>query len=446
MASNPPSNPLAAASKPPASRIIKRKPPINPLMVKRRPQPPKTAPPVSSNGVNTASSSSKALTARPTPARADFTQRPRSPTPEGELKIYPIYASGKTALPAIRVHIARMQSKKDVDIRDTAVFTRPVKLYRRDPTANPDDPASEEDVEMLTPEAAQQKQQIDAIKAERDLRREETKKQIAPTAAKKKKDPNKRRMEVARGPETAEEEKRRTLRYEEALPWHLEDFDNKHIWVGAYEASLSDAHVILTMDNQCFNMVPVEKFYRFKEKANIERLSSDAIEASLKKRVKEPRWFMAAQQKQVQTKYVKEAATTSLYKRSGEKAGGKDEPWENEGMGGGDGEEIDFDAADLFDDDEENELFEGDQHEQEEAKKKIQKEQLKANFFDINDANEVDEEEERGQKLAELQRQLEKGTKKVLVKRDENALYEDSDEENPYTEVCHANLTRFRTN
>jgi len=164
-------------------------------MAKRRPQPPKVAPPASSNGVATPSSAAKA---RPTPARADFTQRPRSPTPEGELKVYPIYAIGKTASQAIRVHIARMQSKKDVDIRDAAVFTRPVKLYRRDPTANPDDPASEEDEEMLTPEAAQQKQQIDAVKAERDLRREETKKQIAPTAAKKKKDPNKRRMDVAR--------------------------------------------------------------------------------------------------------------------------------------------------------------------------------------------------------------------------------------------------------
>jgi transcription initiation factor TFIIF subunit alpha len=348
-----------------------------------------------------------------------------------------VYTTPRALLEGLRNHVARLQSKSDVDVTDENVFTRPVKLHRRDPNAKPTQLAvPDADVEMRTETDDKEKDRNDAIRAERQRIREETAKMIAPSATKKKPTIGKKKIEFNRGIETAEDEKRRTLRYEEALPWHLEDFDNKHTWVGTYEATLSDSHIMLVADDDHFRVVPVEKWYRFREKPRFKQLTADQVEALMAKRTKEPRWLLQHQERDEKAKQAKRASekTAMLFKRKGEEDDTKDELYGLGNAGGeGDQDDIDFNADDLFDDDDDNNPFEEDEEEQKEARQRIKKEQLNANIFDMADEKEVEEEEERQEKLAQLQRELEKGTRKTLVRQEHNFVYDESDEDNPYT-------------
>ena len=69
----------------------------------------------------------------------------------------------------------------------------------------------------------------------------------------------KKTEQVYRTDDTPEERKRNLLRYEETLPWHLEDDDNKNVWVGTYEEALSEKYILLLPEEGRFRMVPVEK-------------------------------------------------------------------------------------------------------------------------------------------------------------------------------------------
>jgi transcription initiation factor TFIIF subunit alpha len=425
-----------AAQRPPRP---KKKPLVNPLVTKRRPgQKPKTqtSRPPPNPSLNKPGASQPAPQPRAIPPRPAFTERPRSPTPEGKPTIWPVYTSQRALLEGLRNHIARLQSRDDVNVTDETAFTRPVRLHRRDPNAKSNAPVGPDaDTESKNDEDEKEKERFEAIKAERQRIREETAKMIAPSVSKKKPMAGKKKIESIRGFETAEDEKRRTLRYEEALPWHLEDFDNKHTWVGSYEATLSDCHVMFVAGDDHFRVVPLEKWYRFREKSRFKHLDADEAEAMMKKRTKEPRWLLAHKQRDEMAKQrEKEASrTTGLYKRSGEQDDTKGELFGLGGNAGEDGEDLDFDADELFDDDDEENPFVDAEDEEKDAKERIKKEQLNANIFDLADEKDVDEEEERAQKLAQLQRQLEKGTRKVLVRHEKDHLYDDSDEGNPYT-------------
>jgi transcription initiation factor TFIIF subunit alpha len=444
----PPAGKGSSTSPPQQQVRLKKKAPVNPLISNRRPQKPKTLPPRpptisaptnQSNLRRVAPNSTYA--ARLATSRVEFTQRPRSPTPETTPTTYEVYTTPRSLLEGLRNHVARLQSKTDVDVTDENVFTRPVKLHRRDPNAKPTqlagpDADGDGDVEMRTESDDKEKDRNEMIRAERQRIREETAKMIAPSATKKKSTFRKKNLEFNRGIETVEDEKRRTLRYEEALPWHLEDFDNKHTWVGTYEATLSDSHIMFIMDQDTCRVIPVEKWYRFREKGHFKHLSADQVEAMLSKRIKEPRWLMQHKERDERAKQAKKASEKGamLFKRKGEQDDVKDELY-GLGTGGGEGDQddIDFNADDLFDDDDDNNPFEEDEDEQKEAKQRIKKEQLNANVFDMADEKEVEEEEERQRKLAQLQRELEKGTRKTLVRQEHNFVYDESDEDNPYT-------------
>jgi transcription initiation factor TFIIF subunit alpha len=343
----------------------------------------------------------------------------------------------------LRHHVARLQSKESLEITDQEQFKRPIYLHRRDPRAVQDDGAMDVDSKEAV-EAEQERERQEAVRAERQRVREENQKLIAPSMATKKKPQafKKKVEQVYRTDETPEDRKRNQLRYEEALPWFLEEMDNKNVWQGSYEAALSESHVQLmpVEDGKGFRVVPVEKWYRFRERNKFKHLDIEEAEARMGKKVKEPRWFMDSQKETERKKMVEREAqrTTGLFQRSG----GRDEKpvtSENVELGGRpdeapDADDIDFNVEEEFADDEENALFEGDDETQRMAEDRIKRDQLAANVFGMTDEQKVDEEAEREKNLKKIQKQLEKGTRKALLKREKNFDYESDSDENPYTE------------
>ena len=356
--------------------------------------------------------------------------------------VFPIKATKRELLQGMRFHVARMISKDTVDITNEKEWERPIKLHRKDPRFYPNGSAMDLDSkeEMID---EKQKEAIEAAKAERQRIREEQAKQMAPTAvAKRKPQAFKKKVEqVYRADDTPEERKRQQLRYEEALPWHIEDFEEKKIWSANYEAALSECHVVLVeQPDKTFRLVPLEKWYRFREKSTQkkERLAPEMAEQQMAKGAAAPRWLLKNEEKQAQIKREQAAYQNALlYTRSGE----KEQTNATNGLDLGDQPEVDPDANDIdfnveeeFADDEENPVFEGDDETKRLAEEKLKRDQLNANVFDMKDEKEVDEEEEQQKMLAEVTKRLEKNTRKALLKREKNYDYaSDSEEENPYS-------------
>jgi transcription initiation factor TFIIF subunit alpha len=286
-----------------------------------------------------------------------------------------------------------------------------------------------------------ERERLEAAKLERQRIREENAKLIAPAAPSKKKPQafKKKVEQVYRTDETPEDRKRSQLRYEEALPWHLEDFDNKNIWQGAYEAALSECHVMLMEVGTQFQLVPLEKWYRFREKNKFKHFDIDQAEEQMGRKVKEPRWLLETQKETEKKKRDEVAAQklSGLFQRSGAreereaKLEGHDISGEPDAAA--DADDIDFNYEEEFADDEENPIFEGDEDTQKQAEERIKRDQLAANVFGMQNEKEVDEAAEKEKKLAEISKQLQKGTRKALLKREKNFDYETDSEGNPYS-------------
>jgi transcription initiation factor TFIIF subunit alpha len=379
-----------------------------------------------------------------------FAEAPPSPT---ELRaptyVIPVKATKRELLKGLRYHVARMISKDNVDITNPEEYERPIKLHRKDPRFQTNGSAMDVDSkEDLIDD--KQREQLEAAKAERQRIREEQAKQMAPAASQKRKPQafKKKVEQVFRPDDTPEERKRQQLRYEEALPWHLEDFEEKKIWQGAYEAALSECHVMLMRQQDgTFRMVPLEKWYRFRQKATQkEHVDPDEAEKQMAKGQRAPRWLLKNEAQERKIKMEEQRfQSRGLFARSGDKM----ETRVTNGMDFGDQPEvaedandIDFDVQEDFADDEENELFEGDDDTKRLAEEKLKRDQLNANVFDMKDEKEVDDEEEQQKLLAEVTKRLEKSTRKALLKREKNYDYAtDSDGENPYSsEVSQASI------
>ena len=338
----------------------------------------------------------------------------------------------------LRYHIARLQARKTVDITDETDYTRPIRLHRRDRGAyqvNGQEGMEVDSKDDLADEKERERQE--AIKAERQRIREENAKLIAPTVNAKRKAPafKKKTEQVYRANDTPEEQKRSLLRYEEALPWHLEDFDNKHVWEGSFQDAFVGSYMLLMEWEGVFHLIPVEKRYNFTEQSKARHQTTlEQAEEMMEKKLKEPRWVTKAHKQQQQKMFQQKEAERSkkLFGRKGgrdEQAGADalDQPEE-----AADADDIDFNYQEDFADDEENELFEGDEETTKEAEKRIQKEQYGANIFSQNDEKEVDAEEARKKKLVEAEKAAGKRTRKMLrQKGGDYTLYESDTDEGP---------------
>jgi transcription initiation factor TFIIF subunit alpha len=445
--------------------LVRRRPKANPLVANqrgpRKPQPvQRPRPPLHAGPHTTGAAGPPRSTPTAQPDRisrpngaAPFVERPRSPSPEGQLTVYPIFASRKDTLKDQRHHVARFASKDPLDITNQEQFKRPIYLHRRDPRANMDvngmDVDSKEDLE-----AEQERLRIEEQKEKRAMQREENAKLIAPgIATKKKPQAFKKKVEqVYRTDETPEDRKRNQLRYEEALPWFLEEMDNKNVWTGNYESALSETHVLLMDrdDGPGYRLVPLEKWYRFRERNKFKHLDIEEAEKRMDGKTVVPRWFQNKVKKQQEEQIKQEAALKprGLFTRGG---GREEKEVKIEGEEYADRPEIAVDADDIdfnvdeqFDDDDENALFEGDDETQKLAEERIKRDQLNANIFGLTDEQVVDEEAEREKKLKLLQKQLEKGTRKALVKREKNFDFLSDSASNPYTEeVSYGFLAKY---
>lgn len=401
------------------------------------------------------------LTSQPDPENAvsGFSSKPLD-----EVHDYPIFLSKRALLDGFRHHVARFYSKRSVDPRNTDEFIRPVRLHRRDPKAHPNGNGikGEDAVKGMTDDVdKEQKEKDEILKAEKEAAREAEAALVAPAVNNK----GQRRLgghikktqQVNRKDQNDEQIARYKLRYEEALPWHLEDFDNKSTWVGSYEAALSDTYAMMVQGQDgAFRMMPLEKWYKFTQKNQFKTLTIEEAETRFNKKVKEPRWFMESEESKKKRQFEQEnkKATSGLFLGKWEKGGG--------GPGGiaapsaknenADADDLDF-IEDRFADDEENMLFEEDD-ETKEAEKRIKRDQLQANIFDLKEEKEYEKQEQQERKEKDEEKKLGKHVKKALMKREKNYIYDSDSTDNPYSSgvrdspivLMFANSELFRAN
>jgi transcription initiation factor TFIIF subunit alpha len=448
------SNSPAPGSTPNANgqpRVIRQRPPANPLVQPkrrvRRPNPSASAPSTSKSTdgnpnqhiSNNGPTGKGAKTGKPTtvPETKPKDYGGWSRPPKENYKDYPLMTTKKELLEGIRHHVMRLIAKVPVDPRNEEEFTRPVRLHRRDPRAPPVG-ARDEDIQMTEENEMDEKerQRMQLFREERDAQRAIKQAQIAPSvnpaANQPRKPPKKKMPQIYRNDTTAEGQARSKLRYEESLPWHLEDFDNKNIWVGNYESALSQTNVILAMrESGEFGLIPMEKWYKFTPKGLFKTLTIEEAEKAMSKKVKEPRWFMETQKEteRQQEEDRNRKAGRKLMLRKGDTRDAVTNQRLKTDLA--DADDLDFDE-DRFADDEENPVFEGDEEENKMAEQRIKRDQLQANIFDLKDAHEYDKDEAEEKKVKEMAKQLGKGVVKALKKYEGKYEYE-SDDENPYT-------------
>ncbi|KAJ0424517.1 hypothetical protein BJY00DRAFT_308947 [Aspergillus carlsbadensis] len=348
---------------------------------------------------------------------------------------YPLVITKRAIKEGLKHHIARFASKKVVDPRDESQFTRPVRLQRRDPRTRLHDLNADKGHagQRFSSETSNQideneREEMEARKVAREKERAENLAQIAPSigaAPKRTNVPKQKTQQVSKTDMTPEEIARTRIKYEEALPWHLEDFDNKNIWVGNYEAALSETHAVFILESTGkMTMIPVEKWYRFSAKNQFKALTIEEAEKFMAKKIKDPRWFMEKQQELAQRKELEQfAKQRKVY-------AGKQVTPAAEGL---EADEMDFEEDRFADDEEHDDLFNEDE-DAKAAEKRIKQDQLKANVFDLKDEKEYDQEELKEKKEKEARRVLGKKVRKALQKREKNFDYSSGSDANPYTD------------
>lgn len=368
-----------------------------------------------------------------------FTSDPIAPYTD-----YPLVMTKRTLLEGLRHHVARFASKKTVDPQNTEEFVRPVRLHRRDPRAPAFGAAALKDgdtdlglMDSKLDDKEIQKQEI--LKAEREAQREADMAQIAPsqnTAVQKKTNLFKKKtQQIFRNDQTDAQKAESKLRYEEALPWHLEDFEGKNTWVGSYEAALSDTYAMLVhgQDGK-FRMVPLEKWYKFTAKNKFKTLTIEEAEAHMKKTMKDPRWFMQVQEEKKAKKEEDQnrKAARGLYLGKWEKEAGrsaKTAPRAKQEQA--DADDLDF-QEDQFADDEVDITIDGEDPETKLAEERIKRDQLQANIFDLKDEKEYELAELAEKREKQAEKKLGKGVKKAIKRHEKNFVYDSDSDKNPY--------------
>ena len=367
-----------------------------------------------------------------------------SPPPPGEngqpqYQDFPVFTTKRALREGLRYHIARFAAKKDIDPTDQDEFTRPISLHRRDPHQPIGKAAKDEDM-ADEPIDSKEREKQEIAKAEAEARKAANQAQIAPTgnnpsaiAAKKfSAGRHEKTTQVYHLDKTAAQKRQSDLRYEEALPWHLEDADNKNTWVGNYEAVLSDTNVCFVIEGTRFKMIPIEKWYKFSAKSQFKALTIEEAEEVYKKKDKISRWAMKTEETKAAENLTKATREQlgKLYTVKSESSTVKNAS-KNETQ---DADDLDFDGEDLFQDDDEQATMEpAEDEDAKDAKEKIKREQLGANFFDATNEADVDRELEEEEREAEMRKKLGKAVKKALTKREKMTVYEsDSGDENPH--------------
>jgi transcription initiation factor TFIIF subunit alpha len=379
---------------------------------------------------------------RASPARDDgrtvsaFTN-PNSAADNVAYRDYKLVISRRELLNGLRYHVLHFSGDKPIDIRNEMDFTRPVRLHRRDPRGflgeqtraeNGRDVKDDMDIEV--------KEEIDKRKEARRLEREANLAQVAPSVDVGKR-PNairKKTAQVYNREYTPEERKKMQINYEEKLPWHIEDFDNKHSYVGSNQTGSSNLYAAFvyeqSMDapNGCFRVLPIEKMYQFKRRKTFKTMTIEEAENAMKKKGRDPQWMVERKEAN-----LRDAQLEQLARRNRAFFGTKDDTAAGRGDEGAD---LDFNMEDDFADDEEGDMFFEKDEDEKLAETRIKEDQLNANIFDIKEEKEYDRAEERERREKERKKLTNKRIKKALEKREKNFDHA-SDSDDPFgTTVC----------
>jgi transcription initiation factor TFIIF subunit alpha len=364
------------------------------------------------------------------------------PPPAGAFTDFPVYTTKRALKDGIRFHVMRLASSKlaeedkPIDPTDQQQFTRPVTLGRRDARQPPPGRVVKEFRPEPPPVDEKEAERLAQLKAEREAQKAINEAQIAPSVkeqVQKKQPQNKKQDDVQfyRQPRTEEQKKEADLRYEEALPWHLEDADGKNVWTGTYISALSEANVAFIIDGNKFRMVPLEKWYKFTAKPPFSAYTVEEAEALMSKKTEPSRWLMRDKVKSAERKEWD--ATRHLFHGPA-----RIKTESNTFRAAGRGEKMDHDEIDMsgdeFQDDDENPGLEIDNDEEtKDSMQRIRRNQLGANLFGDADEQAVDKNEAEERLLEEVERKFGKKMKKTLIKREKELLYEsDSSNYDPF--------------
>ncbi|KAK4644419.1 transcription factor IIF subunit tfg1 [Podospora bellae-mahoneyi] len=368
-----------------------------------------------------------------------------SDQPAGSVQEFPLVLTKKAFREGIRHHVMRLHKQMggaevDIDLLNQDQFPRPVTLHRRDPRLPPAyRMAMKQDDVPMDPEQQAEMDRIQKMKADKEAQRALDQAQMAPVIKdnnpKPKTNTKKEKASAFYGKHSDAHKKQSGLRYEETLPWHLEDAEGKAgVWVGSYVAGLSDSNVAFVIDGARFRMIPLERWYKFDEKPRFDTLSLDDAEKLMYEVKEVKRWVMKDKEREerlrekLETRMflngptrVKTESATSRAARGSERQ---------------DDYELDI-SGDEFQDDDETPGFEADDEDAKESKERVRKEQLASNLFGEGEEDKV-EKEERERQLEKLKRKMiGKQTIKGLVKLEKAMDYDDmseSDSNNPFTD------------
>lgn len=450
-------NPNGANPPPPGAPPLRRKKKnADPLVARKKPIPKPPPPKPKANA-----SSSKAIPGRSVhtqpnllgvqapkvdqKTQEEWKQRRRQnggwwdpPPAAPDFKEYPVYITKKDIKEGLRSHIMRFAKARgggNTDIMNDSEFARPVTLHRKDARSLNVVQANKEGSPSPTPVDPVEAERLEKAKLEKEAQRASDQAQIAPVAAKdivSKKQPQKQEKTSTQtfyAKRSDAHKKESTIRYEESLPWVLEDADGKSTYVGAYTAALSESMAALQYENDKWRLIPLEKFYKFTHKPPFKTYSIEEAEKLMGKKVVQGRWAMRDGEKD---KLKEELAATrnTLTGRAKVKtesdtfrAAARSEKQEHD--------DLDM-SGDEFQDDDENPNMEPDNDEDvKESRERVRREMLGANNFGTADEHSLEAELKRELMEAEARRIYGKGIEKNLIKIDKNMLYkqdrEDSD-------------------
>ncbi|KAK3940659.1 hypothetical protein QBC46DRAFT_384714 [Diplogelasinospora grovesii] len=356
---------------------------------------------------------------------------------------FPLVTTKRAIMENIRYHVMRLNRGRGdapLDVTNQDQFPRPVTLHRRDPRAPPAHRMMiKEELDSANPADEAEAERLRQEKADREAQRASDLAQIAPVSKpnepKKQQNSKKEKASSYYGRHSEAQVKQSGLRYEETLPWHLEDADGKAgVWVGSYIAGLSDVNCALVIDGASFRMIPVERYYRFDEKPRFDTLSLDDAENLMSKTRDVKRWVMIDREKQASEKEKDETRQflrgrprvkmESVTSRMAPKTERQDDF------------ELDV-SGDEFQDDDETPGFEADDEDSKESKDRLRRDHLGANLFGDAEEDKV-EQEAREEELDKLKRKtIGKETVKKLMKLEHAMDYDtdsEEDEKNPFTD------------
>ncbi|KAI0398882.1 hypothetical protein F4802DRAFT_591697 [Xylaria palmicola] len=459
MSTSPSGGPNGQKPTPPtgAPRLRRPQNTANPMVPRKKPPPrsipPKTTLPPRDAGMAKLAGSAKPIPQPTKPVSRFDDQRTKNggwskPLPEGGQE-FPLFVTKKALKEDIRFHVMRFAPNQrgvrqaKIDPADQEHFPRPVTLQRRDPRQPPPGHKEKEEEPVEQPPTNSEEAERQAqLKAQRDAQRALDDAQKAPVLKdaerkrqqQKNKDEKKTGTQIHYQPRTEKQKKEAEIRYEEALPWHLEDADGKHIWVGQYEAPLSGLKVAMVPypETGGYRMLPLEKWYKFTPKrAAFQHLSIEEAEKLMGKKAAPTRWAIRdsdrnkAANAREESRRIMYGPTAVKQESSTFQQASRREKMEHD--------DIDM-SGDEFQDDDETAGFEPDRDEDtKDSKDRVRREQLGANLFGDADEKEVEKEEAELQKEEEVRKLFGKDLKKALRKRDKQFQYDsDSSGRDPF--------------